>query len=155
MRKSRVEQHNNQGTKKVMICLEYRVSPGWVVWLVGVVIPYTKRLQIGSPVRAHTQVAGLIPSWGACGRQMINVSLSHQCVCLSPPSSLSKINKTYSQVKIKKKKKDLEANSKRKCMFKHHAMIHFTWYILFQGHLLHLQYRSLTGKQHASTTESN
>ena len=61
-----------------------------VTWLGGSVgwsvVPYTKRLWVQFPVRAHTQVAGLIPSWGTYGRQPMDVSLSFL-------SSLSQINK--------------------------------------------------------------
>ena len=42
----------------------------------------------------HSQVACLIPTWGAYGKQPMDVSLSLS----PPPSSLSKINKTHPQV---------------------------------------------------------
>ena len=49
----------------------------------------------GVQFRPRTQVAGLIPGCGVCRRQLIAVSFSHRCFCLSLflPSSLSKINK--------------------------------------------------------------
>ena len=76
------------------------------------VAPYTKRLQVRSPIRAHAYVLGSIPSWGCMyGRQLINVSLSHRCfsfsfyVCLSLSFSLSKINKHILGRGFKKKDK--------------------------------------------------
>lgn len=41
------------------------------------VIPYTKRWQVQFLIRARTQVAGSVPSWGVYGRQLINVSPTH------------------------------------------------------------------------------
>ena len=59
-------------------------SVGWSI------VPYTTKVkQFRFLVRAHTWVAGSIPSKDACGRQLIDVSLSYQCF----PLSLSKINK--------------------------------------------------------------
>ena len=46
-------------------------SVGWSI------VPYTKRLQVQFPVRAHTQVVGLISGQGAHRRQPTDVSLSH------------------------------------------------------------------------------
>ena len=47
------------------------------------VVLYAKRLCIQFRVRAHTQVAGSIPSWqGTFGRQQINVFFSHRCFVL-------------------------------------------------------------------------
>ena len=43
-------------------------------------------------VMVHTEVSGLVPGWGAYGRQPIDVSLSLS-LSLSPLSSLSKVNK--------------------------------------------------------------
>ena len=46
----------------------------------------------------HQKAAGLIPGWGMYGRQRVDVFFSHRCfslsLSLSPPSSLSDINKT-------------------------------------------------------------
>ena len=33
----------------------------------------------------HQKVVGSIPAWDTYWRQLINVSLSHQCFCLFPP----------------------------------------------------------------------
>ena len=57
-------------------------SVGWSIVL------YTRRLGVWFPVRAHTEVAGSVPSWGMCGRQPINVSLSRWCFSLSLSLSL-------------------------------------------------------------------
>ena len=64
-------------------------SVGWSI------TPYTKRSWVSFMVRAPIEVAGSVPGWGMCGKQLINVSLSHQCSSLSlpPPLRLSKINK--------------------------------------------------------------
>ena len=62
-------------------------SAGWSI------IPYTKRLRVRFLVRARMWPVDLVPSWGVCGRQPIDVSLSHRClsfcvcVCLSLPST--------------------------------------------------------------------
>ena len=56
-------------------------SVGWSI------IPYTKRLWVPSPVRAHTWVVSSTLSQNACRRRPISVSLS---LSLSVPASLSK-----------------------------------------------------------------
>ena len=48
---------------------------GWLSWLER--LPYTKRLQVQYPVRAHASVAGSIRGWSAYRRQRIDVSLTH------------------------------------------------------------------------------
>ena len=44
-----------------------------------------------TPVRTHTKVAGLVPGWGTCGRQLVGVCLSVS-QSLSPFLSLMSIN---------------------------------------------------------------
>ena len=63
---------------------------------------------------------GSIPSQGVYKRQLINVSLAHQClstclsVCLSPPTSLSlKAIKTHPQVRFFKKRSKVALLSKQ------------------------------------------
>ena len=51
-------------------------SVGWSI------TPYTKRSRVSFMVRAPTEAAGSVPGWGMHGRQLINVSLSHQCFSL-------------------------------------------------------------------------
>ena len=50
---------------------------GWLSWLECHLIH--QRLQVRSPVRAYTQIEGLIPGQGVYSRQLIGVFLSHQC----------------------------------------------------------------------------
>nr|KAF6480888.1 hypothetical protein HJG59_010682 [Molossus molossus] len=65
--------------------------PNMAQWLS--INPCTKRLPVRTPVRAHAQVIGLIPSGGhAEGSQSI-ISLINVSVSLPLPSFLSKINK--------------------------------------------------------------
>lgn len=40
-------------------------------------LSHAQQGQIQLPARAHTQAVGSLPGQGACGRQRINVSLSH------------------------------------------------------------------------------
>ena len=61
-------------------------SFGWSV------LPYTERLPVRFPVRAHARVAGLVPSRGVHERQPIDVSLSHRYFSSSLPLFL-KLNK--------------------------------------------------------------
>ena len=56
------------------------------------IVSYTKRSWVCFSVRAHTSVAGLIPSRGTYGKQSIDVSLSHQCFSLSLFLFLKPIN---------------------------------------------------------------
>ena len=60
-----------------------KMGPGWVAQLVGVTSRLPKAYEFDFWSGHMTQVAGLIPSLGAYGRQPINVSLSHQCFFLS------------------------------------------------------------------------
>ena len=75
--------------------MSYPALAGWLTWLEHCTC--TERLQVQFLIRTHTQVVGLIPSQGVCGRQPIDVSFSHQCfsfsLSVSPSSSFSKINK--------------------------------------------------------------
>ena len=52
------------------------MSPVWC-GSVRHIIPQSETSQFGFPIRAHAGVAGPVPSWGACRRQPINVSLTH------------------------------------------------------------------------------
>ena len=58
-----------------------------VAQLVGV-IPQSKRLPVQFPVRAHAWVVALVPGCGSYERQLMDVSLSHQCFSPSLSSSL-------------------------------------------------------------------
>ena len=62
------------------------------VWLslLGIT-PQIERSHIRLVARVHAWVAGSVPGQGACGRQLIDVTLSHQCFSpsLSPSLSLS------------------------------------------------------------------
>ncbi|KAF6109825.1 hypothetical protein HJG60_011016 [Phyllostomus discolor] len=60
--------------------------PVWLRWVD--VIPQSKRSLVRFLIRAHAWVAGLVPGWGVCKRQLIDVSLSHRCVSPSLSSSL-------------------------------------------------------------------
>ena len=60
----------------------------WLSWL-GI-IPQTERLSVRFLVRANAWVVGLVPIWGAYGRQLIDAS-----VPLFLPSSLSINLKKY------------------------------------------------------------
>ena len=58
--------------------------------LVGMSSCKLESLQVWFPVRAHARVEGSVPGQGMCERQLINVSLSHQCFSpLSPSLALS------------------------------------------------------------------
>lgn len=59
------------------------------------------------PVRAHTQVSGLILSRSMCRRQPIDVSLLHLCffLFLPFPSSLSRINEKIPNISLGEDKK--------------------------------------------------
>ena len=46
------------------------------------VIPWTKELLVGFPVRVHTWVVGSVPGQGACEKEPIDVSLSLMDVSL-------------------------------------------------------------------------
>ena len=83
----------------------------WPVWLSWSVIPYTKRLQVQFLVRAHTWVAGSIPSPGAYDPQFWHIGEAAN-QCFSPTSlflSFSiflKSNEKCSQVRVEKKGQD-------------------------------------------------
>ena len=76
----------------------FKMPPrSWAAWLscFGVVLQ-TKTSPVQFPVRAHAWVAGSVPGWGTCKRQLISVSLIHRCFSpsLSPSLLISlKINK--------------------------------------------------------------
>ena len=72
-----------------------RALAGWLKWWEHCSIH--QNIAGSIPVRAHTQVVGLIPGRGVHRQQLIDVSLSHRCLSfsLSPQPSLS----------LKKKKK--------------------------------------------------
>lgn len=69
---------------KTMLSPGLSGSVGWST------IPCTKRLLVGSLVRAHNQVAGSIPGQGACGRQLINVFHINLSPFLSPRKKINK-----------------------------------------------------------------
>ena len=78
--------------------------------LVGM-LTHNRRLRVPLPVRAHTYVAGLVPSLvctvpglSAYERQLINAFPSHRCFFLSLPLSLKAMRKCP-QVRIMRKKK--------------------------------------------------
>ena len=83
-------------TLKSLIYLKYKKCPGRcnsVGWS-----------PVQFPHRAHAWDAGLVPSWGVCKRQLIDVSLAHPCVCvsLSPvslPLSLKSISMSLLRMK--------------------------------------------------------
>ena len=92
---------------KICYYIQQRNIQSWLVWLSGLEHHPVHQNVVGSfPVRAHTQFVGSIPSQGTYGRQPIDVSPSHQCFSLSPPTPpLSlKINKHFF---FKKKYSDL------------------------------------------------
>ena len=64
----------------------------WPVWLSGLGVPQSRRSPIQSQVRARAWVKTSVPSQGAYKRQLMGVSLSHQCfssfLSLSLPLSL-------------------------------------------------------------------
>ena len=57
---------------------------------VGWALPHETKLTSWSQARAQAWVVGLVPSWGACERQLSDVSLTRGCFSLflppSPPS---------------------------------------------------------------------
>ena len=69
--------------------MKNHVTPGWAGQLVEVSFCTPERLRVQFPGRARGQVAGLIPGPGGCGRQLINVFLSHIDVSLSLSHVLS------------------------------------------------------------------
>ena len=74
-----------------------------LVWASGLSTSLrTQSLPVQFLVRAHAWVEGQVPFMGACKKQLIDVSLMHQC--LSPSLSLSlpqslKINKIIKKIK--------------------------------------------------------
>ena len=60
--------------------LKGRKSQPWPVWLSWLgVFPQSERSSVWFPVRAHAWVVGSVSGRGTYKRQLINVSLSHQC----------------------------------------------------------------------------
>ena len=83
--------------------VERTVGPGQVAQLVGAWSrTYTRSFWVQSSVRAHALVVGSIPSRGMYRRQLINVSLSHQCFSLPLPLSLKTINVSLGEDFFKK-----------------------------------------------------
>ena len=66
----------------------------WLGWLSGMgVILQSKRLSVQFLVRAHAWVVSLVLGQGLYERQLINVSLSHQCFSFSLSPSFSSLKK--------------------------------------------------------------
>ena len=90
--------------------MKNQAFPDWrgsVVWALSE--SFTKGKVIGSiPGQAHAWIAGLVPSLGACWRQLIDVSLSYKCFSPSlfpslPLSTKKKINTPKEKNKTKNK----------------------------------------------------
>ena len=68
----------------------------WLVWLSWLgVIPQSEGLLVWFPLRAYAYIVGLLPGWGVCERQPIDVSLLYRgfSPSLSPPFPFWRINK--------------------------------------------------------------
>ena len=77
----------------------------WLVWLSGL----AQRVVGLIPVGAHAWV--VVGPWlGACGRQLISVSLTHQC---SSPSLSPFLPLSLKKIKLKKKKKQNYKNNQK------------------------------------------
>ena len=80
------------GTNTGQFCLHNKHVGPWQVWLSWLEhLSITKRLQVQFPVRAHTQVVGLSPSWHMC-KEATNRCFSFTWMFLSLPSCLSESN---------------------------------------------------------------
>nr|KAF6392544.1 hypothetical protein mPipKuh1_007745 [Pipistrellus kuhlii] len=77
-----------EGTEKEQ---EIENCPGQFGSVVGASSCRPKSPSFNSWSRAYTSIVSSTPapSWGSCGRQLINVHLSHQCLSLSPSLLLS------------------------------------------------------------------
>ena len=71
----------------VCVCVCMNSSPGQCDSVGWGVTAYTEGLQVRFLVQVHAWVAGLILSWGVCGRQLIDIS--HISFSLSLSVSLS------------------------------------------------------------------
>ena len=61
----------------------------WLSWFS--VVPQSERALVRPQVRAQAWVVGLVPRWGVCKRQLIDISLSRRFFSPSSlPSPLSK-----------------------------------------------------------------
>ena len=68
------------------------------------IVPQVERLPVRFPVRAPAWVVGLVPSWGTYEKELINISLSHQCFSPSLSPFLLLSLKTNKILKIKGEK---------------------------------------------------